>query len=386
MRIAVVGAGMMARAVVYDLLRQPEVVEVRLIDRDVVRLRALQEWAADSRLTVHAADAGDLRAMAAILQPCAAAIGCASYRLNYGLSRVAIATRTHFCDLGGNNEVVQQQLTLHRQASRAGVTIVPDCGLAPGLVSVLAQAGLERLGGRADAIHIRVGGLPRQPRPPLGYGIVFSAEGLINEYVEPCVVLRNGRRAVVEPLTDLEQLCFPRPFGRLEAFNTSGGASTLTETMRGRVRTLDYKTIRYPGHCERMRLLFDLGLMSSQPGPEGVAPRTVLSRLLEERLGFESDDVVLLRVDVVGRLDAVRTRVRYQLIDYADKKTGLTAMMRMTGFPAAIACLLAARGQVKSAGVVPGELAFDPVRFIRALSERGIRLTGRLQRIQAGQV
>lgn len=386
MRIAVVGAGMMARAVVYDLLRQPEVVEVRLIDRDVVRLRALQKWAADSRLTVHPADAGDLRAMAAILQSCAAAIGCASYRLNYGLSRVAIATRTHFCDLGGNNDVVQQQLTLDRQASRAGVTIVPDCGLAPGLVSVLAQAGLERLGGRADAIHIRVGGLPRRPRPPLGYGIVFSAEGLINEYVEPCVVLRNGRRAVVEPLADLEQLHFPRPFGRLEAFNTSGGASTLTETMRGRVRVLDYKTIRYPGHCERMRLLFDLGLMSSQPGPEGVAPRTVLSRLLEERLGFESDDVVLLRVDVIGRLDGARTRVRYQLIDYADKKTGLTAMMRMTGFPAATACLLAARGQVKSAGVAPGELAFDPVRFIRALGERGIRLTGRLQRGQVGQV
>jgi lysine 6-dehydrogenase len=375
MRIAVIGAGMMARAVVHDLVRQPDVIEVRVADRDAGRLRTLKRWARSPKVRVYQADAADRDAMAALMQPCAAAVGCASYTLNLGLTRAAIATRTHFCDLGGNNTVVARQLALDRQAQRAGVTVVPDCGLAPGLVSVLAAACVERLG-RADSVRIRVGGLPRKPRPPLGYGIVFSAEGLINEYVEPCTVLRNGRAVTVEPLADVEALRFPRPFGRLEAFNTSGGSSTLPGTMRGRVRNLDYKTIRYPGHCAQARLLFDLGLMSSRPGPEGVAPRTVLARLLEEKLGFETDDVVLLRVEA----ERGRRRARYELVDYADRRTGLTAMMRTTGFPAAVACLTLARGRANRTGVVPGELAFAPQQLIDELVGRGVSIVRRTTR------
>ncbi len=371
MRIAVIGAGMMARAVVRDLVRQPDVTEVIVADRDRARLRGFARWAASPKVTTLLADAADRGAMARLMRPCVAAVGCASYTLNLGLTRAAIAARTHFCDLGGNNSVVARQLALDQQAARAGVTVVPDCGLAPGLVSVLAAACLKRLGGRADSLRIRVGGLPRRPRPPLGYGIVFSAEGLINEYAEPCLVLRAGRVKTVEPLADVEALRFPARFGVLEAFNTSGGSSTLVHTMRGRVRDLDYKTIRYPGHCAQMRLLLDLGLMSNRPGPEGVAPRRVLARLLEEKLGFETDDVVLLQVEA----DNAGRRVRCRLIDRADPKTGLTAMMRSTGLPAAVACLALARAKALRHGVLPGELAFEPESFIRDLAGRGLKLT-----------
>ncbi|MFO7651821.1 MAG: saccharopine dehydrogenase C-terminal domain-containing protein [bacterium] len=373
MRIAVIGAGMMARAVVYDLVRQPDVIEVRVADRDGSRLRELKRWARSPKVQTFVADAGDRAAMAALMRPCAAAIGCASYTLNLGLTRAAIATRTHFCDLGGNNTVVARQLGLDARARRAGITVVPDCGLAPGLVSVLTAACVERLD-RTDAVRIRVGGLPRVPKPPLNYGIVFSAEGLINEYVEPCEVLRNGRAVTVESLADVESLRLGPPFGRLEAFNTSGGSSTLPETMRGRVRDLDYKTIRYPGHCAQVRLLFDLGLMSSRQGFGGVAPRQVLARLLEEKLGFETDDVVLLRVEAEGRRGGRPARVRYQMVDRADRRTGLTAMMRTTGFPAAVAGLTLARGKARRAGVLPGELAFDPQAFICELAGRGLAL------------
>lgn len=377
MRIAVIGAGMMARAVVYDLVRQADVTEVRVADRDGSRLRELKRWARSPKVHTFVADASDRAAMAALMRPCTAAIGCASYALNLGLTRAAITARTHFCDLGGNNTVVARQLALDARARKAGITVVPDCGLAPGLVSVLAAAGVERLGGRADAVRIRVGGLPRAPKPPLGYGIVFSAEGLINEYVEPCEILRAGRAVTVEPLADAEPLRFAAPFGRLEAFNTSGGSSTLPETMRGRVRNLDYKTIRYPGHCAQVRLLFDLGLMSSRPGPGGVKPRTVLARLLEEKLGFETDDVVLLRVEATRG----RRRVRFELVDRADRRTGLTAMMRTTGFPAAVACLTLARGRATRAGVLPGELAFEPQGFIHELAGRGLALRQSVRRV-----
>jgi lysine 6-dehydrogenase len=310
-------------------------------------------------------------------------VSCVPYMFNLGLTKAAIRARSHFCDLGGNNDIVASQLALGPRARKAGVTVVPDCGLAPGLVSILARDGFDRLD-RCDAIHIRVGGLPRKPKPPLDYAIVFSANGLINEYSEPCLVLRNGRPHTRPPLGDIETLRFPRPFGRLEAFNTSGGSSTLPETFRGKVKDLDYKTIRYPGHCERFRLLFDLGLCSNEPvelDGKKTVPRRLLIRQLEETLGFETDDVVLLRVDAVGTRKRKRRRVRYQLVDYADRRTGLTAMMRCTGFPAAVVALMLGRGQATATGCLPGEKTLPPGRFIRELRQRGIGLTVRTRTI-----
>jgi len=374
MRVAVLGAGMMARAVVSDLVRAADVTEIRVADHDDRRLRALCRHTAGRRLLTRRLDLSDSAGVADFLEPCDVAVSCVPYFLNARLTRIAIATRTHFCDLGGNNDVVREQLSLHERARARGITVVPDCGLAPGLVGILAADGIGRLT-QVDAVHLRVGGLPRNPKPPLGYGIVFSALGLINEYTEECEVLRNGRPALVEPLADVESLRFPAPFGRLEAFTTSGGSSTLPRTFHGRVRTLDYKTIRYPGHCERFRLLHDLGLLSDEPvevDGRKVVPRLLLARLLEDRLGFETDDVVLLRVDVLGRKNGQARRIRYQLIDRADPRTGLTAMMRCTGFPAAVTGLMLGRGQALGKGVLPGEKALPAAQFIRELSSRGI--------------
>ena len=150
--------------------------------------------------------------------------------------------------------------------------------------------------------------------------------------------------------------------------------------MRGRVRNLDYKTIRYPGHCDKFRLLFDLGFTSAEPvefGGRRVSPRELLIRQLESVLGFTTDDVVLLRVEAEGTRSGRKRRLRYQLIDRADKRTGLTAMMRCTGFPAALVALSLARGLAQRPGVLPGELALEPGPYLRALAERGLRLTRR---------
>jgi len=372
---------MMARAVVHALVRTDGVREVRVADRDERRLRILARHVRSPRLKNLKLDMADAAGVARFMKPCDVAVSCVPYFHNERLTRIAIATRTHFCDLGGNNTVVAGQLAMDRRARIAGITVVPDCGLAPGLVSILAADGIGRLG-QAETVHIRVGGLPRKPKPPLGYAIVFSALGLINEYAEECLVLRNGKPARVEPLADIETLRFPAPFGRLEAFNTSGGSSTLPDTYKGRVRTLDYKTIRYPGHCERFRLLADLGLLSKETVDVGggrATPRLLLARLLEDRLGFETDDVVLLRVDVTGTGGRKRRRVRYQLIDRADPRTGLTAMMRCTGFPVAVAALTLARGEALDRGVLPGEKALPPAPYIAELRARGIdiRITRR---------
>jgi len=262
--------------------------------------------------------------------------------------------------------------------------VVPDCGLAPGMVSILAADGVARLE-RTDSIRIRVGGLPRKPKPPLNYALVFSANGLINEYVEPCLVLRDGRLTWREPLADVEDLTFPRPFGKLEAFNTSGGSSTLPYTYRGRVKSLDYKTIRYPGHCAKVRLLFDLGLTSVKPvklDGVSVVPRHLLIQRLEKVLPWEKDDVVLMRVEVEGkglrdtgieRSSGGRT-ITYELIDYADRRSGLTAMERTTGFSAAIVALMLGRGHVDCAGAFTGENCIPSAAYIGELRRRGLRL------------
>jgi len=384
MKFLVVGAGMQARAVAYDLVRQNDVDEVRIADIEPERLQNLERVFRSKKVRTFVADAGEQQRMAELMESCDVAVSCVPYFFNLGLARTAVATRTHFCDLGGNNDVVHAELALSPQAKKAGVTVVPDCGLAPGMVSILAADGFSRLA-RTDSIRIRVGGLPRKPKPPLDYSLVFSANGLINEYVEPCMVLRDGKLAWREPLADVEELTFPRPFGKLEAFNTSGGSSTLPYTYRGRVKSLDYKTIRYPGHCAKVRLLFDLGLTSVKPlEVDGVkvVPRHLLIQRLEEVLPREKDDVVLMRVEVKGKgsRDRVIKRssggrtIRYELIDYADRRSGLTAMERTTGFSAAIVALMLGRGQVGCAGAFTGENCVPSATYIRELRKRGLRL------------
>jgi lysine 6-dehydrogenase len=307
-----------------------------------------------------------------------AAISCVVYHHNLNLARAALEARVNFCDLGGNNSVVDAELALDVEARAAGINIIPDCGLAPGMVSVLVAHGAARFDSLAS-IHIRVGGLPQRPRPPLDYQIVFSVEGLINEYVERARVIRDGRIVEVDSMTEIERLEFPAPFDEMEAFQTSGGTSTLPESFLGRVRELDYKTIRYPGHCEKFKLLMDLGLASSSDLIEvegvSVTPRRVLSEMLLRRLPADEPDVVLIRVEFQGHLsDGREGALRYDIIDRFDERTGLSAMMRTTAFPASIIAQMMARGETTQKGAIPQERCVPPELFVAALAARDITI------------
>jgi lysine 6-dehydrogenase len=376
LRVMIVGAGMMARPVAYDLVRQDDVEEVCLVDQEKQRLSRIQRWLNSPKVSVVRADASNILQMEPLMVRYAVAISCVPYHANYTLSQAAINAGTHLCDLGGNNATVQQQMTLAETARKAGVSIIPDCGLAPGLVGVLAADGVAKLD-RTAAIHIRVGGLPQRPKPPLNYGLLFSAHGLINEYVESCLTLRDGKLRSVQPLSEREEIVFPDPFGTLEAFNTSGGSSTLPHTFKGKVRNLDYKTIRYPGHLAILTVLRELGLfdpLSVDIRGVLVSPRDVVAAVLERNLGVERDDVVLLRVDVTGTKSRRPRTIRYELVDYADKTTGMTAMMRTTGFPAAVIALMLGRKQIRRRGVFTGERVVPADVFIDELRVRGIKV------------
>lgn len=379
MRVVILGAGLQAQAACFDLVQQEDVTEVVVADSDPARAQALARRWKDPRVKPLTLDVSDERAVVAALQGAKATLSAVPYRFNAALARAAVAAGSSFCDLGGNNDVVAAELALDAQAKAAGVTIVPDCGLAPGLVSLLLAHAVADFD-RVDAAHLRVGGIPQRRGGLLDYSLVFSVEGLINEYVEDARILVDGQPKLVPSLEDCEQLEFPAPFGTLEAFNTSGGTSTLPDTYRGKIPRLDYKTIRWPGHCKVLHAMKALGLFSSKPitvkgpsGPVELAPRAMTSAVMGPALDRGEPDCILVRVTVKGQRGGEAATRIYQMIEYPDEH-GLTAMMRTTALPATVILLMLARGEVKAKGALPQERCIDPRRFLAELEARRLKV------------
>lgn len=367
----------MGHGAVYDLIHNsPEVESVTVADFDLAKAVEVAERVGSGKLSATQIDVSNYAAVVELMKPHDSAISCVNYWYNVGLSKAAIETQTNFCDLGGNNYIVDEQLALDNEAKNAGISIIPDCGLAPGMVSVLAMHGANRLD-EIEEIHIRVGGLPQNPQPPLDYQLVFSVEGLINEYVETARVIRGGEIKEITSMTELESLSFD-DFPALEAFQTSGGTSTLPETFLGKIRELDYKTIRYSGHCEKFKTMIDLGLCSSEEIPVDYAkltPRKIFGELLQKHLPADEPDYVLVRLEFAGVKDGAQKRFRYDIVDKYDEATGLSAMMRTTAFPASIIAQMMVRGDVLERGATPQEKAIDAEKFVAELARRNIKVS-----------
>lgn len=374
MKILVLGAGRMGLGAVFDLAHNsPEVEAVTVADFNLEKAEQVAKTVNSEKVTPHQIDVSKISGVLELMRSHDSAISCVNYWYNAELSKAAIATGTNFCDLGGNNYIVDEQLALDEEAKNAGISIIPDCGLAPGMVSVLAMHGAKRFN-EIEEIHIRVGGLPQNPQPPLNYQLVFSVEGLINEYIEVARVIRNGEITEVESMTEIETLAFD-DFPPLEAFQTSGGTSTLPDTFLGKIRELDYKTIRYAGHCKQFKTMIDLGLCSSEEilvDYTRITPRKVFGELLTKHLPADEPDYVLVRLEFVGRSNGTTKRLCYDIVDRQDETTGLSAMMRTTAFPASIIAQLMAKGEVLMRGATPQEKAIDPEKFVAELGQRNI--------------
>ncbi len=376
MRLLVIGAGMMGSAAAYDMASTPEVERVTLADSDLGRARAaaarVNKLSRSRKVRAVALDARKSAAVTRLMRGHEAALSAVPYFFNLGLAKAAIAAGCHFADLGGNTTVVRQELALGKQAAKRGVAIAPDCGLSPGMASILAGELMRRVGGRAAALKIYVGGLPKVPKPPFGYQLVFSVEGLINEYVEPARVLRKGKLTTIEPLSEPENFAI-QGFPPLTAFHTSGGTSTLPETFAGRVGECFEKTLRYRGHLALLRGLYDLGMFSSEQkkfGKVEIAPRTITAKLFEEKFAGTDPDVVILRVEAHrdGRVAS------FTLVDDYDPKTRMTAMMRTTAWPASIVVQMLASGEIEARGSILQERDVPADRFLLAMEGRGIRI------------
>ncbi len=379
-RYLVLGAGMQGTAAAYDLARFGEAEEVLLADVVLDRAKAAAERVnrllGNEIARAAQVDVQDREMLVKTLERVDVALSAVPYRFNLAITEAAIAARTGLCDLGGNTSIVLKQLKLDPEAKKAGITVIPDCGLAPGMATTLAVYAMSRME-RPQEVRIWCGGLPQRPKPPLGYKLVFSIEGLTNEYFGKAYVLRDGKVQEVETFTELEEVEFPPPVGRCEAFITAGGTSTCPWTFAGKLQRYEYKTVRYPGHYEKVKVLLDLGLLDPEPvkvGEAWVSPRELFHRVVPPRIAFPDDpDLVVLRVSCRGEEGGLPMEVQLDLMDFYDEATGFSAMERTTAFSAAIVAAMIAKGLER--GVVPLERAIPPGPFIAELKRRGFQLT-----------
>ncbi len=374
MKILVLGSGMMGRAIAYDLCNFSNFEKITLADRDKFTIESAKQFLNNKRLEYLNLNIDKKNQVKQTFHEFDIVISAVPYKYNYFLAKTAIETNNHFLDLGGNNSVVEKERNLNNIAKENDVTIIPDCGLAPGMVSVIVKDVVEEFDS-VNYVKLRVGGLPVNPVPPLNYQIVFSPYGLINEYVEDAIVLDHGNIVKKKSMTELETVRFTNTFNEMEAFLTSGGCSTLPITYKDKIDYLDYKTIRYPGHCEKFKIMLDLGFASEKPiNTKGITivPRDFFVSILYKNLPMNEKDVVLLKVISEGVKDNLQSKIEYTMIDYYDEIHGITSMMRTTGYPASIIAQMIEDGQIKDRGVFGSEEIVPCKSFFEELSKRNI--------------
>ena len=373
MRMLVLGAGLQGSACAFDLLNESTVSQVLLADVQVGTLPAFLHNRADARLVPMALDVRDEAAVRAAFARCDAVMSAIPYYFNASLARLAVEAGVHFTDLGGNTQIVQEQKQLHESARAKGVSIIPDTGLAPGMVNVIAQHGIDQFD-VVESVKLYVGGLPQVPEPPLGYQIAYSIEGMVDYYTTQSLVVRDGRPTPVTALSELEPVMFADDVGTLEAFHTAGGLSTMVYRYAGKIPVMEYKTLRYPGHAVIMQAIRDLGLLDTTPvNVKGttVAPRDVFVKVAGDVLRKGKPDLVALRVVVTGTRNGERRTRAWEVVDRYDAAHGITAMMRTTGYTLSITGQLQASGAIE-AGVHTPDECIPAGKYFAKLAERGI--------------
>jgi lysine 6-dehydrogenase len=362
MNTVVVGSGIVGSAAAWDLVRRGHTVALADANPEALAAVALQLGIPHAHL-----DVGDRDQLDRVLDGADAVVSAVPYRFGAAVAEAAIRAGAHYADFGGNPTVVAAQMQLDDAAVSAGVLVAPDCGLAPGLANVLADHLIETTPGRTRSVQMRVGALPQVPVGALGYQLAFSPAGLINEYAEPCEILENGRYRTVDPLTRFETVEWDG-WGPLEAFSTAGGTSTMCLQRKGTVDSLEYKTLRFPGHGRIFAAIREMGLFDETGDP---SPRSVLLAALERTLPRGEPDLVLLRV-------WVETDAETRLLEIEDVHDGrFSALARTTAFPATALIDQVLRGAVTERGVRSMQRVADGASLIDELAPVGITIAER---------
>lgn len=377
MKVGVLGAGLMGKEAARDLANSNDVTEIGIADIDYEKAKKAAQGLQSDKIIPYEVDAAKENELINYMKRFDVIINALFYTFNERVARAAIKTGVHSLDLGGHiDHITDKILELSDEAQKAGVTIIPDLGVAPGMINILTGYGASQLT-KPQVVKLYVGGIPLVPEPPLGYNHVFSLEGLLDHYTNPALIIRNGKKVEVPALSEIETIYFER-FGPLEAFHTSGGTSTLSKSFPD-LETLEYKTIRYPGHAEKFQLLVDLHLTRNDYEVDlhghKVKPRDVLLKVLEPVLDLkDKDDVVLLRVIVSGLKGAERKTYEYEMITTKDREHNVTAMAKATAFTISSVAQMVGRGQINKRGVYPPEQIVPGDLYIHEMAKRDVHI------------
>lgn len=377
MRIGVLGSGLMGKETARDLAASEDVTYVGLADIDINRAKSVCDQLQSPKIKAYEVNASDEKELAAYMRHFDVIINALFYSFNEIVAKTAIEVGVCSVDLGGHiGHMTDKVLALDEEARAAGVTLIPDLGVAPGMINILSGYGASKLD-QVKSIKLFVGGIPVKPEQPIEYNHVFSMEGVFDHYTDPSLIIRNGIRQEIPSLSEVEKIHFEK-FGPLEAFHTSGGTSTLPLSFPD-VETLEYKTIRYPGHAEKFKLLVDLNLTRNDyhVNVDGrlVRPRDVLLKVLDPivELG-DKDDAVLLRVIVSGEKEGTSVSYEYEMTTYKDRETNVTAMARATANTISVVAQMIASGTLSKKGVYPPERIVPGEQYIKEMSKRGVQI------------
>jgi saccharopine dehydrogenase-like NADP-dependent oxidoreductase len=362
MKVIVLGCGKIGSVMARDFSQIFEGSQITMSDisRERASNSAYEIGATWTRL-----DTYDYSAMVKKIKKFDMVLGALPGDLGYSAQKAAVEAGVDMVDVSFTPE---DPLGLDEAAMKAGVTIIPDCGVAPGLSNLLVGYSASRLD-TLDEAHILVGGIPETPVPPLGYAITWSADGLIDEYTRDVSIIVDSRNIQVPALSGLEEIDFPG-VGKLEAFYTDGLRSLVKSFPK--VKSMYEKTLRYPGHVEKIKLLRELGFFSEEPliidTGTRVSPKFITARIFERSLwNPEIGDILAMRIEVIGEVNGMQHNYRYKVLERFDQETGISAMARTTAFTAAIVAKMLALGKISLKGVIPMEKLGMNHKFVRSL-------------------
>ncbi len=374
----IIGAGRQGTAAAYDLAKFGDARSITLADKDIgtaeksaKRINDLIGKSIAEGTKLDASNRIDLRSLMVSKD---AVLSAVPYYFNLDITLAALESNVHLCDMGGHTETVWKQLAFNRNAQEAGISIIPDCGMGPGLINTMGAYVFELLDEVKDII-IYDAGLPQQMQPPWYYKSTFNLNGLTNEMNGKSTVLRDGKITLIDTLTEPEMVNIPN-IGILEADLISGGASTAPWSFEGKLQRYENKTLRHPKHWEWMRAFKTLGLFSEESieiEGKSVIPRQVFHTLLAYHLNEEIiKDIAIIQVKATGKKNGNNSTLFIDLLDYYDESTGFTAMERLTGWHCAIMMGFQVRGEIEP-GSKPVETAILASKFMSAIKERNIQ-------------
>ena len=381
MRITVLGAGLIGRVVARELASEQETM-VSVFDADEA---ALERVGRSTHASVYVADLSRTDAVTAAVSEADAVVGALPGALGFSMLRAVIEAGKPIADISFSAE---DPLQLEALALERGATAVVDCGVSPGLSNFFVGRSARDFN-ELDEVRIYVGGLPFTRRWPFEYAAVFSPADVVEEYTRPARIFEEGRLVTRPALSEVERLEISE-IGTVEAFLTDG-LRTLLRTVPA--RTMKEKTLRYPGHAEKMEMLREGGFFDETPLDVGggvfVAPRRMAERILSRawELPPDIEEFTYLRVVVTGRKLGKTLRTTFELLDKTHRASGTTSMARTTAFPCAVIARMLARGEYRDPGVRPLEMLAAnrdaAARFELGLTARGIRWTKETHEVEA---